>query len=88
MDDTSIHLGDYFKPKSLTWWSGVVMALIGISMYGPIGDLPYLGGFAQLFAAMAGTDASPAALILGGTGLIGLRAKLGRANRGSGSAAS
>ena len=78
MDDTSFHISDYFKPKSLTWWSGVIAVGVGFALSAGL-DHPSLGAVGQLLAALGGGDASPAALIFMGTGLIGIRAKLGRA---------
>ena len=68
---------DYFKPKSLTWWSGVAAVGVGFAMAAGLKH-PSLGAVGQLLAALSGSDASPASLIVLGTGLIGIRAKLGR----------
>lgn len=38
MDDTSFHLGDYFKPKSVTWWAGVGSLIVGGVLYFGGGD--------------------------------------------------
>ncbi len=67
----------YFKPTSLTWWSGITALALGILML--VCRSCELGDFGALIAALAGSgDASPAGLIVLGLGLIGLRDKLGR----------
>lgn len=75
-------MNSYFRPASLTWWSGV--SLIGTG--GALMAMPdsylltELGRLLTLFAG--GADASPAMLIFTGTGLVGIRAKLERAYAG------
>lgn len=68
----------YINPGSLSWWSGIVAIALGTaSAFGL--DHPALGEFSKVIAALTGgTDASPAGLILLGTGIIGIRAKLSR----------
>lgn len=72
----------YFRPRSLTWWSGILAILTGVASMA----LPHHLGvteFGRLLAMFAGTgDASPAALVYLGLGLVGLRAKLERAYAG------
>lgn len=72
----------YIRPRSLTWWSGVAATLTGlVTMFVP--DHAAFGEIGRLLALFAGAgDASPAALVFLGTGLIGIRAKLERAARG------
>lgn len=71
-------LKSYFNPGSLSWWSGIVAIILGtVSAFGF--DHPAIGEFGRVIAALTGgTDASPAGLILLGTGIIGIRAKLSR----------
>lgn len=77
MDDTSFSIRDYFKPKSVTWWSGVVAVALGGAML--LGyDTPTAGRLGETVAMLVGATASPASLISVGFGLIGIRAKLGR----------
>jgi hypothetical protein len=72
----------YIRPNSLTWWAGLFALLTGIATItlpatGPLGEL------ARLVALLAGSgDASPAALIFLGLGLIGLRDRIERGFRG------
>ena len=68
----------YIKPKSLTWWSGVfAMATGGALLFMPDHfALSEFGRFLVMFAG--GNDASPAALMFLGSGLIGIRDKLER----------
>ena len=72
----------YIRPKSLTWWAGLLAMLSGIASVslpatGPVGEL------ARLVALLAGSgDASPAGLIFLGLGLIGLRDRIERGFRG------
>lgn len=72
----------YFRPASLTWWSGVLAVLTGIAaMVMP--DSYGVTEFGRLLAMFAGSaDASPASLVFLGLGLIGVRAKLERAYAG------
>jgi NAD/NADP transhydrogenase alpha subunit len=72
----------YFRPKSLTWWSGVASVATGVAAM-VIPDNFALGEFGRFIAMLAGgADASPAALIFLGTGLIGIRDRLERAMNG------
>jgi hypothetical protein len=73
----------YVQPRSLTWWSGVVAVLLGVlSMAIPESmALTELGRVVATLAASG--DSSPAGLILLGTGMIGIRAKLERTARGA-----
>ncbi len=72
----------YIRPTSLTWWAGLLAfatgaASLALPATGPLADL------ARLVAMLAGSgDASPAALIALGLGLIGLRDRLERGFRG------
>ena len=72
----------YVRPNSMTWWAGLLAMLTGIASLalpatGPLADL------ARLVATLAGSgDASPAALIALGLGLIGLRDRIERGFRG------
>lgn len=67
----------YFRPRSLTWWAGLAAVALGsASLAAPHYALTEMG---RVVAALVGSaDASPAGLILGGLGLIGLRDKLER----------
>lgn len=67
----------YVRPKSLAWWAGVALIAMGfVAMFVPSNPVTMLS---QVLAALVGTaDASPVGLILGGLGLIGVRAKLER----------
>lgn len=69
----------YIKPKSLTWWSGVMLIATGVFL----AFAPDHGGhpLITVIAAFAGVGASPALLIGAGAGLIGLRAKTDRIAR-------
>ena len=67
----------YFQPKSLTWWAGVASIVVGAAQmvglqhaaYGMVGELVQ-----TLTGGMLGS--SPAQMIVGGLGLIGIRAKM------------
>jgi hypothetical protein len=69
----------YIRPKSLTWWAGVGAILTGaLSMALP--DDLRVSEFGRLLAMLAGSgDASPAALVFLGLGLIGIRDRMERA---------
>ena len=71
----------YFKPKSLTWWSGVLSFATGAALLAMPDNfaLSEFGRFLVMFAG--GNDASPAALMFVGSGLVGIRAKLDRAGQ-------
>jgi len=72
----------YIRPLSLTWWAGVAAIATGSSVM-VVPDSFALTEFGRLLAMFAGSaDASPAALIFLGTGLIGLGDKFERAMRG------
>lgn len=67
----------YFRPESLTWWSGVLLILTGAAMM--FSQAYGLAEFGRLLAMFAGSaDASPAMLIGTGAGLIGIRDKIER----------
>jgi hypothetical protein len=67
----------YFRPKSLTWWAGVFSLSIGIMQLAGAGAWANeLGRLVTLLAG--GQDASPAASMVLGLGLIGIRDKLAR----------
>ena len=74
----------YIRPLSLTWWSGVLaIGTGGGVMVAP--DSFALTEFGRLLAMFAGSgDASPAALVFLGSGLVGLGDKFERALRGQG----
>ena len=68
----------YIRPLSLTWWSGVLAIGTGVALM-VMPDNFALSEFGRLLAMFAGgADASPAALIFLGSGLIGIRAKMER----------
>lgn len=72
----------YIRPTSLTWWAGLLAVATGAASLalpaaGPLADL------ARLITLLSGSgDASPAALIALGLGLIGLRDRIERGFRG------
>jgi len=72
----------YIRPRSLTWWAGLMAVATGTATMalpetGPLADL------ARLVTLLSGSgDASPAALIALGLGLIGLRDRLERGFHG------
>lgn len=72
----------YLRPASLTWWAGLFALATGTGRLALPGDAQ-LSELGQLIVLLAGTgDASPAALIALGLGLIGLRDRLERGFRG------
>jgi hypothetical protein len=72
----------YIRPRSLTWWAGLMAVATGTATMalpatGPLAEI------ARLVTLLAGSgDASPAALIALGLGLIGLRDRLERGFHG------
>jgi hypothetical protein len=71
----------YIRPTSLTWWSGVFALSVGVALMVMPTTRP-LGELARIIIILAGSsDASPAALIALGLGLIGLRDRLERGFR-------
>ena len=67
----------YFQPKSLTWWSGILLAVMGVTML--VCDACEFNEVATVIASLnGGTDASPSGLILMGLGFIGVRDKMER----------
>ena len=72
-------LKPYFQPKSLTWWSGVAMVAVGVALMAGLNH-PAWGQVALLLNLMTGNNGAvvPAQLVMGGLGLIGIRAKLER----------
>lgn len=72
----------YIRPTSLTWWAGLLAfatgaASLALPATDPLADL------ARLITLLSGSgDASPAALIALGLGLIGLRDRIERGFRG------
>ena len=68
----------YIQPRSLTWWSGICAILTGASLMA-VPDSFALTEFGRLLAMFAGSgDASPAALVFLGSGLIGMREAIER----------
>lgn len=71
----------YIRPKSLTWWSGVMLIVTGGSLV-IVPESSALREFGMLLSLFAGSgNASPAFLIFSGLGLIGIRDKMERAMR-------
>jgi len=69
----------YFRPKSLTWWSGIAAIIIGICAM-VYKDSYQIGELARLIGLLTGgNDTSPAGLMFLGSGLIGLGDKFDRA---------
>lgn len=67
----------YFRPNSLTWWAGVFSLSIGVLQLAGVGE--WANEIGRLVAIMAGgQDASPAASMALGLGLIGIRDKMAR----------
>ena len=68
----------YFRPKSLTWWAGALMILMGVAMliWPEAGRLSSVGSVVGVLAGSG--DSSPAGLIGVGVGLIGLGDKVER----------
>lgn len=68
----------YFRPNSMTWWAGVMSILLGVLRLSGVEHtaVPELGR--TLTMLFGGVDSSPAALIVLGLGLIGIRDKLER----------
>lgn len=64
--------GKYFKPKSITWWTGFV-ALAAGSIVAIGSEVDTVRPAANILSAMA--DVPPAVMISFGLGLIGLRGK-------------
>ena len=69
---------NYFKPKSITWWSGVSSIGLGVSKIAGF-QHDFIGIVGDILSQLAGgNDTSPAGLIVLGFGLIGIRAKMDR----------
>lgn len=67
----------YFRPASLTWWSGIVA--IGLGAVAAVNPGPALAEFSEVLAVLlGGEDASPAGLMLIGAGLVGIGDKVDR----------
>ena len=68
----------YIRPMSLTWWAGLSSCAVGGAVLA-MPDSFALTEMGRLIAMLAGgADASPAALIFLGLGLIGVRDRLER----------
>lgn len=63
----------YLKPTSVTWWSGVALVLMGLTL--GVHDGYGIGPFGDTLRAWVG-DLGPSALMAQGAGLIGLRGAL------------
>lgn len=78
----------YFRPRSLSWWSGIAALALGVLSatgwpQGAMSDAGASGAWTTLIAvtaALLGSDATPASLILTGLAIIGIRDKLERVN--------
>lgn len=64
----------YFKPRSVTWWTGSVAVMAG-TVVALGSEVEPLQPAANVLIAM--TEVSPAVMISFGLGLIGLRGKDG-----------
>lgn len=62
----------YLKPKSVTWWAGLVPLIGGVIVAAGDTISPALSPLAAFINAMSG-DMSAAVMIGWGAGLIGLR---------------
>lgn len=72
----------YFRPHSLTWWAGVFSLIIGVLQL--MGTGGWANEIGQIIALLSGgQDASPAASLVLGFGLIGIRDRLERVFRAS-----
>ncbi len=68
----------YFRPKSLSWWSGILLIAFGAAQLGFKDNIQFAEISQFLTLMSGGTDASPAMMIFTGLGVIGLRDKLTR----------
>lgn len=67
----------YFRPKTITWWTGALCIALGILQI--VCKTCELGEFGAVLAMLGGSsDTSPAGLIFIGLGFIGIRDKLER----------
>jgi len=67
-------INKYFKPKSLSWWSGIAMVLSGAFMaFTPMHAMDELSEAIRMLYA----GVSPAVLINSGLAIIGLRGAQG-----------
>jgi hypothetical protein len=64
----------YFKPRSVTWWAGVFLVVMGATL--GVDEGYDIGAVADVIRAWT-EGIGPAALIGQGLGLIGLRGALG-----------
>lgn len=72
-------LKQYWHPKSITFWGGVLSLLCAFAQMAGFTH-PAWGHIAQTLTLLTGgaiTQAAPAQLIAIGLGLLGIRAKLG-----------
>lgn len=68
----------YFRPRSMTWWSGLFSIALGVAMI-VTQDIYILPEVATVVVTLlGGYDTSPGMLIATGIGLIGIRDKLER----------
>lgn len=67
----------YIRPRSMTWWAGILSVAIGIAMMAGAGS--WTNELGVLIAMLSGEgNSSPAAMMGLGFGLIGIRDKLSR----------
>ena len=66
----------YFKPNSLTWWSGVLLIALGALQALEV-QLVGLDVLSEVLAGLSGSSSSPAQMILFGLTAIGLGARKG-----------
>lgn len=78
-------LQSYIRPKSLTWWMGVLSVAIGIAQVATPGLPGWAGELGKLVALLTGgvVGQDPVQYMLIGLGLIGIRAKLERIGAGA-----
>ena len=69
----------YFRPKSLTWWTGLAMIAVGIASLA-LPDSEVASELAIAIRALTGEGASSPGMLIGsGLGLIGIRDAIQRA---------
>ena len=66
----------YFKPNSLTWWSGILLISLGALQALEVGVVG-LDVLSEVLAGLMGASSSPAQMILFGLTAVGIGARKG-----------
>lgn len=66
----------YFKPNSLTWWSGILLIVLGALQALEV-DFTGIDVISEVISGLVGASSAPAQMILFGLTAVGIGARKG-----------